>query len=556
MASLSPGVLLRLLQDMDAPSSGTSPRRPPLHAPPSVLQITGIVPALSGPDLRPDRGFYVKVSDSSHSTFVSLSPDLNDLILADRLQIGQLINTRRLEPASPVPVLRDFRLLSGRHPCNHDTVDVAHPSPAPKSSPVFRPTVATPPVPPPEKKKRHSRSHSFADDHHQTLDLLVTSSPTTSPLQRSVNKREVKRRSSNTLVELNNMTIGLSADDENYDSDDSRFSFTSSSSSSSPSSSQFVLRTRKSWNTGAKQCSFSSRNMPASPTESKLPDSETSSISSSLGSSDHSTKLHDKLPPILIRQRKEVMRQRDSALQAAIDSLLEASASEKLIECLNLYAELQVDKDGDPQRVVNSFLNFHQKLARTRLVVQSLSRPRESSQVASERKSCAALWIKTAMESDLAKPPTQVSDATEDSQAASSYPYVPSLKQPRNNAASKGGNLLAASNALQCEFNRWFLRYLERFLDSASGSGSDSCEAEVAALLCLLKRVDDWLNDIASEDLSRPRGRGRDSMSTEGEEAEACRRVRRKIYGILLQHVESAAIALESMNVPDEDSLQ
>ncbi|KAG6491144.1 hypothetical protein ZIOFF_052476 [Zingiber officinale] len=447
------------------------------------MQITGIVPALSGPDLRPDRGFYVKVSDASHSTFVSLSPDLNDLILADRLQIGQLINTRRLEPASPVPVLRDFRLLSGRHPCNHDTVDVAHPSPAPKSSPVFRPTAATPPVPPPEKKKRHSRSHSFADDRHQTLNLILTSSPTASPLPRSIN-----------------MTTGLSVDDENYDSDDSRFSFTSSSSSSPSSSSKFVLRPRKSWNTGA----------------------------------------------------KEVMRQRDTALQAAIDSLLEASASEKLIECLNLYAELQVDKDGDPQRVVNSFLNFHRELAQMRLIVQSLWKPNESSQVASERKSCATLWIKTAIESDLAKPPTQMSNATEDSQVASNYPCVPSFK-PRNNASSKAGNLLVASNALQCEFNRRFLRYLERFLDSVSGSGSDSCEAQVAALLCQLKRVDDWLNNITSKGSTWPRDKGRDKMWTEGEEVEACRRVRRKIYGILLQHVESAAIALESMSVPDED---
>ncbi|XP_042418751.1 uncharacterized protein LOC122007056 [Zingiber officinale] len=533
MASLSPGVLLRLLQDIDAPSSGTSPRRP-LHEPPSVLQITGIVPALSGPDLRPDRGFYVKVSDASHSTFVSLSPDLNDLILADRLQIGQLINTRRLEPASPVPVLRDFRLLSGRHPCNHDTVDVAHPSPAPKSSPVFRPTAATPPVPPPEKKKRHSRSHSFADDRHQTLNLILTSSPTASPLPRSIN-----------------MTTGLSVDDENYDSDDSRFSFTSSSSSSPSSSSKFVLRPRKSWNTGAKRCSFTSRNtekslnLPASPTKRKLPDSETSSISSSLGSSHHGTKF-------LIKQGKEVMRQRDTALQAAIDSLLEASASEKLIECLNLYAELQVDKDGDPQRVVNSFLNFHRELAQMRLIVQSLWKPNESSQVASERKSCATLWIKTAIESDLAKPPTQMSNATEDSQVASNYPCVPSFK-PRNNASSKAGNLLVASNALQCEFNRRFLRYLERFLDSVSGSGSDSCEAQVAALLCQLKRVDDWLNNITSKGSTWPRDKGRDKMWTEGEEVEACRRVRRKIYGILLQHVESAAIALESMSVPDED---
>lgn len=211
----------------------------------------------------------------------------------------------------------------------------------------------------------------------------------------------------------------------------------------------------------------------------------------------------------------------------------------------SLYAELQVDKDGDPQRIVNSFLNFHQKLAETRLIAQSLSKPGNSSQIASERKSCATLWIKTAMESGLA-----MSNATEDSPVVSSNPYTSSFKA-KNNAVSKGSSLLVASNSLQCEFNRLFLRYLERLLDSVSGSGSDSCEAEVVALLCQLKRVDDWLNDITSKDLSWPRDRGRDNRSTESEEAEACQRVRRKIYGILLRRVESAAIGMESMSVPD-----
>ncbi|KAG6500603.1 uncharacterized protein LOC121995093 [Zingiber officinale] len=594
MASLCPGVLLRLLQDMDCPSRDASPRRRPLHAPASVLQITGIVPALSGSDLRPDRGFYVKVSDASHSTFVSLSSDLNDLILADRLQTGQLINVRRLEPASPVPVLRDFRLLSGRQPCNHDTVDVTYPSPAPKSSPVFRPSITTPPLPPPEKKKRHLRSHSFVSDHHRSLEVSTTSSPATSPLQRSVMKREeAKRRGSNSLDMLNNMTFSASADEENYDSDDSRLSF-SSSSSSSP----FTLQSRKNWDSGCKvaerrkymksqsarvspqHSSFTSRNTEkthnsvASPTKRKHADSdktssETSSASSYLCSPDdnYNTKCHDKinviwalLPPNLIRQGKEVIRQRDTALQAAIDSLLEASASERLIECMNTYAELQANKDGDSQRVVNSFLDFHQKLAETRLIVQSCdfsssghASGRSVSQVASERKSCATSWIKAGMRSDLSKLPTQKNNAHEDLQVASSNPCTSSSKPKNNAAVSKGSSLLTASNALQYEFNRWFLRYIDKFLDSVSGSRSDSCESEVASLLCQLKRVDDWLNSIASKDSTWARDRVRETLSTEDDEVEACQRVKWKIYSVLMGHVESAAVALESMNVPDEE---
>lgn len=158
------------------------------------------------------------------------------------------------------------------------------------------------------------------------------------------------------------------------------------------------------------------------------------------------------------------------------------------------------------------------------------------------------------MRSDLSKLPEQKNNAHEDPQVASSNPCTSSSK-PKNNAAaaSKGSSLLTASNALQYEFNRWFLRYIDKFLDSLSGSRSDSSESEVASLLCQLKRVDDWLNNIASKDTTWPRDRVRESLSTEDDEVEACQRVRWKIYSVLLRHVESAAVALESMSVPDEE---
>jgi hypothetical protein len=40
----------------------------------------------------------------------------------------------------------------------------------------------------------------------------------------------------------------------------------------------------------------------------------------------------------------------------------------------------------------------------------------------------------------------------------------------------------------------------------------------------------------------------RDSVLSEEEENDACERVRRKIYGALLRHVQYAAMALESIN--------
>ena len=72
----------------------------------SLLQVVSIVPALAGGELFSNQGFYIKVSDSSCATYVSLPDEHDDLILSDKIQLGQFIHVERLEAASPVPILR------------------------------------------------------------------------------------------------------------------------------------------------------------------------------------------------------------------------------------------------------------------------------------------------------------------------------------------------------------------------------------------------------------------------------------------------------------------
>jgi len=83
----------------------------------SLLQVVSIVPALAGGELFPNQGFYLKVSDSSHATYVSLPDEHDDLILSDKIQLGQFVFVDRVEGASPVPILRGVRPVPGRHPC-------------------------------------------------------------------------------------------------------------------------------------------------------------------------------------------------------------------------------------------------------------------------------------------------------------------------------------------------------------------------------------------------------------------------------------------------------
>ncbi|XP_004489847.1 uncharacterized protein [Cicer arietinum] len=111
MATLAPGILIKLLNAINTGVKPTSEHRN------SLLQVTDIVPAdLDEKSLIPKQGFYIKVSDSSHSIYVTLPSDQHDFVLSNKMQLGQFIYVDRLEPGSPVPVLKGAKPLPGRHP--------------------------------------------------------------------------------------------------------------------------------------------------------------------------------------------------------------------------------------------------------------------------------------------------------------------------------------------------------------------------------------------------------------------------------------------------------
>ncbi|KAK3223311.1 hypothetical protein Dsin_010336 [Dipteronia sinensis] len=111
MATLAPGILVKLLNGMNTGVKPTSEHRN------SLLQVTDIVPAeLDEKNLWPKHGFYIKVSDSSHSIYVSLPSEHNDFVLSNKMQLGQFIYVDRLEPGSPVPVVKGAKPIPGRHP--------------------------------------------------------------------------------------------------------------------------------------------------------------------------------------------------------------------------------------------------------------------------------------------------------------------------------------------------------------------------------------------------------------------------------------------------------
>uniref|UniRef100_A0A7C9A883 Uncharacterized protein n=1 Tax=Opuntia streptacantha TaxID=393608 RepID=A0A7C9A883_OPUST len=118
MATLTPGVLLKLLQSINSATKVTGEHRSPL------LQVIGILPALSNSagddDLWPNHGFLLQLSDSKNSTYISLSDRDNDLILTNKIQLGQFVYLDYFvfdpSTANPLPSAVGLRPLPGRHP--------------------------------------------------------------------------------------------------------------------------------------------------------------------------------------------------------------------------------------------------------------------------------------------------------------------------------------------------------------------------------------------------------------------------------------------------------
>jgi hypothetical protein len=110
MASLTPGILLKVLKNINSDVKVCGEHRSIL------LQVISIVPAITGSELWPDHGFFIKVSDSSHATYVSLSKEDNELILANKLQLGQFIYVEKVQSSVPVPILVGVRAVPGRNP--------------------------------------------------------------------------------------------------------------------------------------------------------------------------------------------------------------------------------------------------------------------------------------------------------------------------------------------------------------------------------------------------------------------------------------------------------
>ncbi|XP_010420051.1 PREDICTED: uncharacterized protein LOC104705691 [Camelina sativa] len=585
MAELRSGVLFKLLEEM-----GVGKVRRDVDHRPVMLQIRSIIPVLAAGGLWPNKGFFLRISDSTHSMYVSLPREENDLVLYDKLQIGQLIFVEKLEFAYPVPMIKGIRPTPGRRACTGDPIDL---------------------IP----KERIEKFCGGLSDIEQSYDQQV--------------KRPRRTRWNNSSVsELNFTDLGLSKNlssvMEEIDDTESMVSSCSSSLSSvarrrswiglsdnrmrreslDPSmvkthdhDPKYVSRARSSIAAspspsvrsygGIEEKSSSSRTrrrdgvVSPSPRWAKSlsygngsnrsknllpPKSNTLASSDSISRKRSWTEteiLWNSLPPKVVNLGKDVLRQRDTAIRAASQALLEASAAERLLKCLRSYSELSDKRNQHHQNQelrIGEFLSFQDELSKSRLIIQSLSTEETEHcnsnivKTGDERREKATQWIKSALATDLKlvtlsaskltqipgrKGLTLISHEIEDREGNTSE--IDSGLGQRKERLGRASNELR--NWLREEGRSWYLSRVEKYLDEITNGTKwrEMSSQQVGETMYQIKRVSDWLDAIVKGDKEEEKEEVVMIMMTESE-TEACRRVRNKIYRILLKHVETTSL--------------
>ncbi|KAM6553855.1 hypothetical protein CsatB_014617 [Cannabis sativa] len=595
MVSLTPGVLSKLLNN----AANKDVRVTGGHRS-ALLQVIEILPSLSGADDADpwrSRGFFLKVSDSVHSAYASISDQDLDLIYNDEIQLGQFVYVTRLDAASPVPILRGLKPIPKRRPspCVGKPIDLV-----PSDLLPLREVGAHF-----EGSKTKSKITENDKNVGKGWEKSESKSDVVKPKARNwVSKNgSLEKRIPREGLEWRRLSLDSarrSWDQKSACKDDtahrsvpvpvprSKSKHVSTSVISDKDTSPKNISTLKCRN--LINSPLKNQNNTLSPPLLKKPtNKELKSsfdcitpirlvnvpLTSKIGSGQKIS--WDMLPHTIAELGKQALQQRNGAYFAAIRSLEEASATNGVIRCMGIFAELCLSsKKSSAGSLVKNFLDLNQKMQSSAndidYIVNSRLSGADPSIYFSASKN-ATSWVKAAVETNLStfdlfrkqeedeilKSEKSHYVVLENAQEVNFGSCSPTTRQSRNHttltsdlttkvsqSASrrlpsatrksitdrdelyKGGSKLieAASLAQKLLFasREWFLKYLEDSLSIGFGMKREEGGTEVASLLGQLKRVNHWLDDIVTKGISKD---------------ERIEGLRKKLYGFLLEHVDS-----------------
>ncbi|VFR02400.1 unnamed protein product [Cuscuta campestris] len=446
MASLTPGVLLKLLQNVENKDAKVVGEHRS-----ALLQVIGIVPSLED-DPWKSRGFYLRVSDSQHSAYVSVADEDAELILCDKIQLGQFIHVARLEKGSPVPVLRGVKPVPAkRRPCIGEPKDLI-------SSDVL--------------KARGRAELKKVKKHGDVRKLEVKA-------KGPVGSGDLKSRRHSIDAGMGMRRMRLDSMRRGWDrSDGAGFDSKSMSKKSHSLKGASTDSVQKKVHLDKELAPRHSR-MDASPLQNKntvVPpklvskpgkkDDETlpnplTKVDVTFKSSSDSKILWNSLPSTLRNLGKDVMTCKMAAFASAMHALEEASAADGVITCMSMFAELcEMAEKNSAGPVVEKFLKLHENLQRALAVIHALLNQKPPETKIKEgfgsdspfpgmckNRNAAALWVQAALDSNLCLFSKQQRGGRSSSPASGEKHYYCAIIE--NTIPKKSENLLTTDGKTQ-----------------------------------------------------------------------------------------------------------
>ncbi|KAI3444918.1 hypothetical protein Pfo_001583 [Paulownia fortunei] len=397
MASLTPGTLDKLLQNV-----GNKDFKVAGEHRSALLQVISILPSLED-DSWKSRGYFLRVSDSVHSAYVSVSDEDVELILSDKIRLGQFIHVTWLDSGSPIPVLRGLKPIPKRRPCvgepkdliSSDFLNAKKVEAKVKSKGKLKKVV--------ENAEGNVRRVSLGNGKVGGLESRRLSLDSArkgwdrSPQSKN-GVREVKSKSKDNFSHLESVVTNkvFPRDSPN-------------GSSISPLKSKNVIISPK------HMTKPTMKNLKSS--DDVIFPSHFNKVTVSSKNWSDSKILWNSLPSTISDLGKEVRSFRNVAFVSAIHALEEASICEGVLRCMSMFAELcESSKNDSSGSLVEQFLNLHESMKKAATVISSLinvktSDAKESngcSSQLSEPGNCitlqnASLWVQAAVQTDLSK---------------------------------------------------------------------------------------------------------------------------------------------------------
>ncbi|GER49091.1 hypothetical protein STAS_26313 [Striga asiatica] len=549
MACLTPGTLQKLLQNVGNKDFKVAGEH--------RSAVIGIVPSLED-DPWKSRGYFLRVSDSLHSAYVTVPNENIELILNDKIQLGQLIHVARLDPSSPVPLLNGLKPIPNRRPCAGNPTDLISSDFLTAKKTELK-----------SKSKSRGKSKKVVEYVDEGLRRLSLGNGQAGVAQSRRLSFDSSRKGWDVSPQSEKGRRAVKKDK-------SRDQYSNLESVDSQSLVSMTSPLKK------KDVIVSPKHVPKPTVRISKPcenvifpnDCDYNKVTISPDNWSDSIVLCDSLPSAVCHLGKETRTFRNAAFASAVHALEEASIYDSVLQCMSMFAELcESSLNNSTCPLLEQFLNLHERMTKAAKVISFMRNIKtsnsdenndfSSSQLSVPDKDCltpfqkASLWVQAALQTDLSKfslytkapgeKPNLLNSAncyylaTENN---TTDKIVAREKSSHNKSSKSALKLKGTANAEQVKWSKglglrhadvlvqklisssraWFLDYLENFLSNGFGVKNKD-EASYVAVLGLLKRVNRWLDE---------------AFHGESSSEERIQRLRKKIYGFLLDHVDSA----------------